>query len=81
MVYPTKRTHKNCGSYPVSRGLVLHCNPKGRSEGQAHPKTWMGKNIVIWCDDDDKVCIAESVCPHLGSDLGLTQEDAYGTDG
>ena len=34
-------------------------------------KTWMGTNIVIWCDDKDgRVCVAESVCPHLGSDLG-----------
>ncbi len=33
-------------------------------------KTWMGKNIVAWCDDEGRVCVAESVCPHLGSDLG-----------
>ena len=33
-------------------------------------KTWMGTNIVAWCDDEGRVCVAESVCPHLGSDLG-----------
>ena len=33
-------------------------------------KTWMGTNIVIWCDGGGRVCVAESVCPHLGSDLG-----------
>ena len=33
-------------------------------------KTWMGKNVVIWCDGNGRVSIAESVCPHLGSDLG-----------
>ena len=33
-------------------------------------KTWMGENVVIWCDDDGRICVAESVCPHLGSDLG-----------
>ena len=33
-------------------------------------KTWMGENVVAWCDEDGAVCVAESVCPHLGSDLG-----------
>ena len=33
-------------------------------------KTWMGENIVVWCDDNGRVCVAEAVCPHLGSDLG-----------
>ena len=33
-------------------------------------KTWMGENVVIWCGGNGGVCVAESVCPHLGSDLG-----------
>ncbi len=33
-------------------------------------KTWMGENIVAWIDDDGRVCVAEALCPHLGSDLG-----------
>ncbi len=33
-------------------------------------RTWMGESIVAWCDDDGRVCVAEAVCPHLGSDLG-----------
>ena len=33
-------------------------------------KTWMGENVVVWCDEDGRVCVAKSVCPHLGSDLG-----------
>ena len=33
-------------------------------------RTWMGENIVVWSDDDGRVCVAEAVCPHLGSDLG-----------
>ena len=33
-------------------------------------KTWMGENIVVWCDDDGRICVAESVCPHLGAELG-----------
>ena len=33
-------------------------------------QAWMGVNIVIWCDDDGSICVAESICPHMGSDLG-----------
>ena len=33
-------------------------------------KTWMGEDIVAWCDESGQVCVAESVCPHLGSNLG-----------
>ena len=33
-------------------------------------KVWMGEDIIGWCDDDGKICVAESHCPHLGSDLG-----------
>ncbi len=33
-------------------------------------KTWLGENVVVWCDAEGRVCVAESVCPHLGSDLG-----------
>ena len=33
-------------------------------------KTWMGKKVVVWCDDKECICVAESACPHLGSELG-----------
>ncbi len=33
-------------------------------------KTWMGENIVAWCDENGSVCVAEAYCPHLGSYLG-----------
>ena len=33
-------------------------------------KTWMGEEIVVWCDGNGAVCVAEAYCPHLGSDLG-----------
>ena len=33
-------------------------------------KTWMGENVLVWCDDNGDVCVSESICPHLGSDLG-----------
>ena len=33
-------------------------------------KTWVGEDIVIWCDAEDRICVADAICPHLGSHLG-----------
>ncbi len=33
-------------------------------------KTWLGEEIVAWCDEEGRICVADSVCPHLGSSLG-----------
>ena len=33
-------------------------------------KTWMGEEVVVWCDDQGRVCVAGAYCPHLGADLG-----------
>ncbi len=33
-------------------------------------RTWMGENVVVWCDDSGRVCVADSACPHLGANLG-----------
>ena len=33
-------------------------------------KTWMGEEIVAWCDGEGRICVAEATCPHLGSELG-----------
>ena len=33
-------------------------------------RTWMGEEIVIWCDANGNICVADAFCPHLGSHLG-----------
>ena len=33
-------------------------------------KTWLGEEIVAWCDEEGRICVADAVCPHLGSSLG-----------
>ena len=33
-------------------------------------QAWMGLNIVVWCDEEGNICVAESICAHMGSDLG-----------
>ena len=30
----------------------------------------MGANVVAWCGENGRVCVAEAFCPHLGADLG-----------
>ena len=32
-------------------------------------KSWLGVNIVAWCDGEGRICVAEAVCPHMGADL------------
>ena len=32
-------------------------------------RTWLGEEIVVWCNEEGNVCVAEAVCPHLGADL------------
>ena len=33
-------------------------------------RTWMGEEIVAWSDDQDRICVADAFCPHLGSHMG-----------
>ena len=33
-------------------------------------KTWMGEEIVAWCDEEGRVCVVEATCAHLGAQLG-----------
>lgn len=31
--------------------------------------TWMGRGVVLWCNERGDIGVAESICPHLGADL------------
>ena len=33
-------------------------------------KTWLGEEIVVFCDSAGRICVAGAQCPHLGSHLG-----------
>ncbi|MDE2793656.1 MAG: Rieske 2Fe-2S domain-containing protein [Gemmatimonadota bacterium] len=35
-------------------------------------RVWMGQEIVAWCDDEGRICVAGAFCPHLGSHMGPT---------
>ena len=55
---------------PFPEGWYFIASRQAIQKGKLIQKTWMGENIVAWCDDDGHVCVAEAFCPHLGSDLG-----------
>ena len=55
---------------PFPEGWYYLVSRKALAKAGCIQKTWMGENIVIWCDQDGRVCVAEAVCPHLGADLG-----------
>ena len=35
-------------------------------------KIWLGEEIVAWCDENGRICVADAFCPHLGSHMGPT---------
>ena len=55
---------------PFPQGWYFVASRRDVTEAKLIRKTWMGESIVVWCDDDGRVCVAEAFCPHLGADLG-----------
>ncbi|MCY4449123.1 MAG: Rieske 2Fe-2S domain-containing protein [Chloroflexi bacterium] len=55
---------------PFPEGWYFIGSRKAMQKARLIWKTWMGENIVVWCDENERVCVAEAYCPHLGSDLG-----------
>ena len=56
--------------FPFPEGWYFIASRKTIEKEKLLRKTWLGEGIVVWCNDDGEVCVAEAVCPHLGSDLG-----------
>ena len=55
---------------PFPEGWYFVASRKALEQATLTQKTWMGVDVVAWSDEDGRVCVAEAVCPHLGSDLG-----------
>ncbi len=55
---------------PFPEGWYFVATRADIPRGGLFRKVWMGEDIIVWCDDQGTVCVAESHCPHLGSDLG-----------
>ena len=55
---------------PFPEGWYFVASRKTIEKGELIRKTWLGEPIVVWSNADGDVCVAEAVCPHMGSDLG-----------
>lgn len=55
---------------PFPEGWYFVASRKSILRKKLIEKTWLGEEIVAWCDDAGRVCVADAVCPHLGSHLG-----------
>lgn len=55
---------------PFPEGWYLVTTRQSLLREKLIEKTWMGEEVVAWCDEEGRVCVADSICPHLGSSLG-----------
>lgn len=55
--------------FPFPEGWYFIASRQDLLKAKLLHKTWMGQNIVLWRDDNDRICVAEATCPHLGADL------------
>ena len=55
---------------PFPEGWYFVASRQSILKAKLIEKTWLGEQIVAWCDDAGRICVALAVCPHLGSDLG-----------
>ncbi len=56
--------------FPFPEGWYFVADRRSLAKGELIEKQWMGQDIVVWCNDEGAVCVARSLCPHLGSSLG-----------
>ena len=55
---------------PFPEGWYFVASRREALKARLVRKTWMGEEVVVWCDDGGFMCVAGAYCPHLGSDLG-----------
>ena len=55
---------------PFPEGWYFVASRRSLEKKKLIRKTWMGEDIVVWCDEQGGVCVSEAHCPHLGADLG-----------
>ncbi|MYF65556.1 MAG: Rieske 2Fe-2S domain-containing protein, partial [Chloroflexi bacterium] len=55
---------------PFPEGWYFITSREAIQKARLIQKTWMGEDIIVWCDESGRICVAGAYCPHLGSDLG-----------
>ena len=61
---------KGASPSPFPEGWYFVATRKELLKAGLIQKTWMGENIIAWCSENGRICVAEAYCVHLGSDLG-----------
>ena len=64
-------------AFPVSPGLVPRLKPSGRTEANLTQKTRMGENVIVWCDENGRSCIAGDFARTWACIWGPPREGAY----
>lgn len=64
-------TNSGCSQalHPFPEGWYFVASHADLRPGKLIHKTWLGEDIVVWRDEHGRVCVADAVCPHLGSSL------------
>lgn len=57
-------------SSPFPEGWYFVASRQAVLKAKLMQKTWMGEEIIAWCDENERICVAGAHCPHLGADLG-----------
>ncbi len=55
---------------PFPEGWYFVTSRKAIEKAKLIQKTWMGEKVVVWCDEQGRICVAGAFCPHLGADMG-----------
>ena len=55
---------------PFPEGWYFVASRCAIEQGNLLERQWLGQFIIAWCNDEGAICVALSVCPHLGSSLG-----------
>ena len=65
-----KELDDGSGLHPFPEGWYFVARRSSVERRQLIRKTWLGERIVVWADGNGGICVADAICPHLGSDLG-----------
>lgn len=56
--------------FPFPEGWYFVAGRDAISRKGLIQRTWLGESIIAWRDGQNRICVAQSACPHLGADLG-----------
>ena len=55
---------------PFPEGWYFVASRRAIEQGNLLERQWLGQFMIAWSNGEGAICVALSVCPHLGSSLG-----------